>query len=268
MRVPVVSSTGSELSTIVWQGTDPGRSALLVHGLASNALTWGGVAETLNEKGVTVVAVDQRSHGQSEVTEDGYTFATYAADLKAVVDTLGLDRPLVAGQSWGGNVVVEYGDRYPGACHAVVCVDGGAIQLKRAFSSWEDAELRLAPPSFEGVTLGQMRVYMTSNRPDWPAAGIEATLANFKVLDDGTVTNRLPRDKHMLILRSLFEHEPRQLVERLTVPVSLVAARPGPTPTDVGEWFPNTQFIDGDHDLHVQQPSRVADILCKAAAWQ
>jgi len=268
MRIPVVSSTGSQLSTLVWHGPDPARSALLVHGLASNALTWGGVAERLHGRGVTVVAIDQRSHGESEITEDGYTFATYAADLKAVVDSFGLDRPLVAGQSWGGNVVVEYGDRYPESCAAVVCVDGGAIQLKRAFSSWEDAELRLAPPSFNGVTLDQMRTYMTTNRPDWPAAGIEATLANFRVLDDGTVTNRLPRQKHMLILRSLFEHDPRQLVERLRVPVSLVAAHPGPTPADVGEWFPNTVFIDGDHDLHVQQPELVAELLSKAAAWR
>ncbi len=268
MRTIIKSSTGSQLSTVVWEGATPGRSALLVHGLASNALTWGGVARRLQDRGVTVVAVDQRSHGESEITEDGYTFATYAADLKAVVDSFELGQPLVAGQSMGGNVAVEYGFRYPDACRAVLCVDGGAIQLQQAFPRWEDAELALAPPSFNGVTLDEMRAFMSTNRPDWPSDGIEATLRNLRVSQDGTVTNRLPRDKHMLVLRSLFEHDPRPLVEALRVPVSLLAARPGPTRDDVGEWFPNTKFIDGDHDLHVQQPDVVAAALLEAARWQ
>lgn len=268
MRIELRSSTGTRLSAIRLDGTDPARSALLVHGLASNALTWGGVAEILNSRGWTVVSVDQRSHGESEVTEDGYDFATYAADLAAVIAATGLDAPVVAGQSWGGNVVVEFAHRHPERCRAVVGVDGGAIELQKAFPKWSVAEAQLAPPVFNGITIDEMRHYMRTNRPTWPEDGIEATLANFRVAADGTVSARLPRDKHMLVLRSLYDHDPRPLVDELNVPAGLLVARSGPAPDDIGTWFPNTRYVDGDHDLHVQQPQLVADFITEASTWQ
>jgi pimeloyl-ACP methyl ester carboxylesterase len=56
--------------------------------------------------GHTVVAVDQRGHGRSSKPDDGFDMATVAHDLELLVGELGLDRPIVAGQSWGANVVV------------------------------------------------------------------------------------------------------------------------------------------------------------------
>lgn len=267
MRIELASSTGTRLSALRLDGPDAGRSALLVHGLASNALTWQGVAHRLNAEGWTVVSVDQRSHGESEVTENGYDFATYAADLDAVVTATGIEKPVVAGQSWGGNVAVEFAYRYPTKCSAIVGVDGGAIELRTSFPVWADAEANLAPPVFNGVTIHQMRDYLRSGRPTWPDEGIEATLANFRVAEDGTVSSRLPRDKHMRVLRSLYDHHPRPIVEELQVPAGLLIARPGPAPADTHTWFPNVKYVDGDHDLHVQQPQLVADFVMEAATW-
>ena len=80
------------------------RPILLVHGLSSNARTRDGVAARLAAAGHEVVAVDQRGHGHSEQTIDGYTTEQCATDLAQLVDLLGFtgDRaPVVAGQSWG-----------------------------------------------------------------------------------------------------------------------------------------------------------------------
>ncbi len=89
----------------------PAVPFLLVHGLSSNARLWDAVAAVLADAGHPSYAVDLRSHGESDSPPDGYDTATAAADLAVVCRRLDLDRPVVAGQSWGGNVVVRLAAR-------------------------------------------------------------------------------------------------------------------------------------------------------------
>src|SRR5438093_12616392 len=95
---------------------------VLVHGLASNARLWDGVAEHLHAADHTVIAIDQRGHGRSDAPDTGYDLDTAVADLLALIGVLGLDRPVLAGQSWGGNVVLELAWRRPAAVRGIACV--------------------------------------------------------------------------------------------------------------------------------------------------
>jgi pimeloyl-ACP methyl ester carboxylesterase len=110
---------------------------LLVHGLASNARLWDGVARRLVESGASTVAVDQRGHGLSDRPDDGYDMATVADDLAHLADALGWESALLAGQSWGGNVVLEALARHPERFLGAVCVDGGFIRLRDRFEILE-----------------------------------------------------------------------------------------------------------------------------------
>lgn len=260
------SSTGSRLAALEWEG-DPGRSFLLVHGLSSNARTWRGVAEVLSATGHRVVAVDQRSHGASEVTNDGYDFATLAADLRATIEQTGLDRPVLAGQSWGGNVVVETASRHSDTVSAVVGVDGGHIQLTDRFPTWEECARTLAPPRFAGMHAEELETYLRAAHPDWSDEGISDTLANVRPDGDGGVRPNLPFDKHMLILRQLYAHRPSELMANLTMPSLLLAARSPEIDIGSDTGFDEIVVIDGDHDLHVQQPDVVALHLDRVAPW-
>src|SRR5438552_12669283 len=86
---------------------DPSRAPfVLVHGLASNARLWDGVAEHLHAAGHTVIAIDQRGHGRSDAPETGYDLDTAVADLVALIGALELQRPVLAGQAWGGHAVL------------------------------------------------------------------------------------------------------------------------------------------------------------------
>ncbi len=95
------------LSVREWPGN--GQPFLLVHGLSSNARLWDEVAARLSAAGHPVTAVDLRSHGDSDAPPHGYDTATAAADLAA----LGIPGAIVAGQSWGGNVAVEFAAKHP-----------------------------------------------------------------------------------------------------------------------------------------------------------
>ena len=134
--------SGVELHVLRWEppsDVDASRRTwVLTHGLASNARLWDGVARRLAASGHRVVTIDQRGHGQSSKPDDGYDVWTCADDLALLIDTLELDRPAVAGQSWGGNVVLELGHRHPEMVDQVACVDGGFIDLRSKFPAWED----------------------------------------------------------------------------------------------------------------------------------
>jgi pimeloyl-ACP methyl ester carboxylesterase len=271
--VPVPS--GVELHVLRWEPAEEPTAPpwLLVHGLASNARLWDGVARRLAEAGHRVVAVDQRGHGRSSKPDDGYDMATVADDLAMLVEALGMERPAVAGQSWGGNVVVELASRHPEATSMVVCVDGGFIDLRGRFPRWEDAASALAPPRLAGTPLTQLEAWLEASAGDWPPEGRAGTLANFEVREDGTVAPWLTFERHLLVLRGLWEHDPSTRFPTLPVPVLFVPADTGDVawthskedavaaavaaaPRARAEWF-----RPAHHDVHAQRPAEVAALL-------
>src|SRR5439155_207062 len=122
---------------------------VLVHGLASNVRLWDGVAEHLHALGHTVIAIDQRGHGRSDAPASGYDLDTAVADLLALIGALELERPVLAGQSWGGNVVLELAWRHPEAVRGIACVDGGVIELSQSYPSLEECLSKLTPPTLD-----------------------------------------------------------------------------------------------------------------------
>jgi len=252
---------------------------VLVHGLASNARLWDGVAERLVAAGHPVVTVDQRGHGRSSKPDHGYDIATVADDLAAVINAMGLGRPVVAGQSWGGNVVLELGVRHPDILRGIACVDGGWIEPSHRFASWEACVATLAPPRLAGRPRAEIEAHMRARHPDWPEAGIQGAMANFEVRQDGTIAPWLTFDRHMAILRGLWEHHPSTRYPDLCVPVLLVPARhpDGEDPErardkqgDVDRAaaaIPNARvrWFTGDHDIHAQHPDELADVMSSLA---
>jgi pimeloyl-ACP methyl ester carboxylesterase len=97
--------------------------------------------------------------------------------VAVVIDRLGLDRPVVAGQSWGGNVAVELAWRHPAIVRGIVCVDGGWLEPSRVFPDWDACAAALAPPRLIGRPLAEIEGYVRSGHPDWPETGILGALA-------------------------------------------------------------------------------------------
>lgn len=272
---------GVSLHLLDWGPPAPGgASFVLVHGLASNARLWSGAAAHLARLGHGAVAVDLRGHGRSDKPEPGpgvYDTPVVADEVASLCEALIRDgivapRPVVVGQSWGGNVVVELGHRHPGLVRGVCGVDGGTIELSAVFPDWDDCARQLAPPHLAGTPADRLRAAIAAAHPDWSDEAVDATMHNMEHLSDGTIRPWLDRARHMAVLRGLWEHVPSRLFESMRVPVLLVPAGPeAHDPWDkrrlvgraadripVGEvhWF------DGaDHDLHAQHPEAFAEVL-------
>jgi pimeloyl-ACP methyl ester carboxylesterase len=264
---------GPRLAVRRWPGDL--RPFLLVHGLASNARLWDGVARRLSEAGHEVVAVDQRGHGRSEQTAGGYDTTTAAADLAALVGQLGWTgarAPMAAGQSWGGNVVLTLAAVHGGVA-GLALVDGGWIHLAERFPTFDECWAVLEPPRFDGLTREALIEHARAWNADWPEEGRLGTLANFADLPDGTVRPHLAREHHRSIVRSLWQDDPRSLYGRICVPTVLMAAVDAvpvqPTPaSEAGSWIDDADviwYVGAHHDLHAQQPDRcAADLLALA----
>ena len=274
MEVERVEATGGvELNAHVWDGD--GAPFLLVHGLASNARLWDGVAADLAGRGHRVVAVDQRGHGRSDKPDDGYGFETVCADLAAVIAAMGLDRPVAVGQSWGGQVVVELATRRPDLLRGIGCVDGGWIDLSH-FATWEACEAAMAPPRTTGLAFTEIEAMIRGRHSRWPEAGIQGALACFEVRADGTVAPWLSFERHLRILRAMWEQRLPEVLPRVAVPALLLPcddgtgsahlARKRETVAAAESLLPvsRTHWFDAGHDVHAQYPERVAAVLVDA----
>jgi pimeloyl-ACP methyl ester carboxylesterase len=70
-----------------------------------------------------VVAIDLAGHGESGLNRTDWGPKTYAEDVKAVADALGLKKMILIGHSMGGPVVAEAALLLPGRVQALVGVD-------------------------------------------------------------------------------------------------------------------------------------------------
>jgi pimeloyl-ACP methyl ester carboxylesterase len=275
LRVPV--APGVALHAERRDGDPAAMPFVLVHGLASNLRLWDGVAEDLHARGHTVVAVDQRGHGRSDTPESSHGLDPAVGDLLALIEALGLSRPVVAGQSWGGNVVLELGWRHPAAVRGIICVDGGIIELADWFPSWEACVAALTPPRLDHLTPAELEARMRAWSPELPDRAIAAALACFRVREDGRVEPRLARDRHLEIVRSLWEHRPSTRYATLETPTMLVLADTGDEARTAAKRRAEAQaraatrrfrshwFSPAHHDVHSQYPDRVADLFATAA---
>ena len=239
---------------------------VLVHGLSSNLRLWDGVRDALVAAGARVVAMDLRGHGQSPKPDDGYDVPTVAGDVAALIERLGLQRPVVAGQSWGGHVALELAASWPSLVGALALIDGGWMDLSQLWS-WDSTVERLAPPRWHGRPIDEL----ASKLPDFSR---DAMLASFEVLPDGTVTPRLTYERHLRVLRGMWEHRPPLLYPRVQVPVLLVPCddggasiwqEPKRSAVAVAEEalgdLARTVWFSASHDVHAQHPREVAALL-------
>lgn len=260
-----------------WGGD--GRPVLLLHGLASTCHIWDLVAPLLAEQ-FRVVALDQRGHGQSVQVDEGYDFATVSGDAAAFIKRLGWERPIVAGHSWGADVALELAAAQPDMASGLIFVDGGTIEPS-ARPGWSPEQARedMAPPIFTGFTPEMMRSRVIEGArfgPNPSETVVEAVLANFRVLEDGTIQSNLRRENHLRIIDALWDHKPSQLYPTLQCPVLMLPARQS-TPDAMDRRFRREESMaraasllpvsetvwleDSIHDVPLQRPELVANTI-------
>src|SRR5216684_8758841 len=126
---PSLPSTFKSRTVASPEGTDifvrsggAGPVVVLLHGYAETSDSWGPLAAEL-AKTYTVVVPDLRGIGRSSRPAGGYDKKTQAADIRAVVTTLGFDRTFIVFYDIGIMVAYAYAARYPDKVERLVVMD-------------------------------------------------------------------------------------------------------------------------------------------------
>ncbi len=216
-----VSANGLRFHCIDWGGQ--GNWLVLLHGLASQSHIWDLVAPHLNHD-FRVIAIDQRGHGLSDKPDSGYDFTSITHDLDQLLDRLRVDRGILVGHSWGGNVVLQYAVDHPQRVMGLILVDGGFLQIGDRMD-WPQAEKMLEPPDLNGMPLDELRAGMKMWMGSaWSPEAESITLRNFEVRAGGTVAPYLRKSNHMQVVRAIWEHRPSELWPRVQCSVLVIPA--------------------------------------------
>ncbi|MEO6813762.1 MAG: alpha/beta hydrolase [Ginsengibacter sp.] len=100
---------GTELYYKDW---GKGQPIVFHHGWPLSSDDWDFQMMFFLERGFRVIAHDRRGHGRSTQTSGGHEMETYAADVKELVDFLGLENAIHIGHSTGGGEVIRYVNKY------------------------------------------------------------------------------------------------------------------------------------------------------------
>ncbi len=273
------------LHYLYWNLDHGDRPLVLLHGLASNARIWELVAPHLAEQGFRIYAFDLRGHGLTDKPDGEYSFPTFHGDLLAFLDACQIERPVFVGHSWGGMVALDYAAHHlfgPRSPAGVFLVDGGLIQLDDVpGATWETVRERLTPPRLAGMSVEEFlkRIEKWTGMSDDPESAIQIILANFEIEEDERIIPRLTFERHVQIVRAMWEFKTYEHLRRIRCPIAAVMAQP-PDPYSSGEadflelkrrsaaralevrpdlhieWLSNTM-----HDIPLHRPGKLAELI-------
>ncbi|HMO55969.1 MAG TPA: alpha/beta hydrolase [Roseiflexaceae bacterium] len=152
-----------------------GEAVVLVHGLTDHGLYWSALARELAHD-YDVVFYDSRGHGASGTSPDGYELTTLAADLVALVQALGLQRPALIGHSMGGSTASLAAATTPGLFRALILEDpvwssgtgGPPLDLNERRLQWRE-QIRARQQRDRATLLAEVQ----AESPSWSAEDYE-----------------------------------------------------------------------------------------------
>jgi non-heme chloroperoxidase len=113
-RIAVGTENGAPIE-IHYEDHGRGKPIVLIHGYPLNGTSWERQERELLAAGYRVITYDRRGFGGSSQPTIGYDYDTFAADLNALLEQLGLEDVVLGGFSMGTGEVTRYLGKYGSA---------------------------------------------------------------------------------------------------------------------------------------------------------
>jgi pimeloyl-ACP methyl ester carboxylesterase len=138
MNEPIMKKTkghGINIQVAIWEGA--GKEILCIHGLTANCRFWDCLANALSPRH-KLIAMDLRGRGLSDKPSTGYSIDSHCKDVLALMDDLGLERPVLMGHSLGAFISLVFAAQTPQRVDRLILVDGGGklteTQMAKVFA--------------------------------------------------------------------------------------------------------------------------------------
>lgn len=225
-----------------------------------------------------VIYYDQRGCGLSgyDRGDKGYSVAQAADDLEALRETLGYDRWVVAGHSYGGLLAQVYTHRYPGSVSGLVLICSAVsfsvyadLQETRQYD-YLTYEERLAINQIaaaDSLSLAQ-RLFNRHLAGDWkrqsfyrPTVEELARMALYEYVHDPEFRSE--------VLRDFWRFEPDGTIEEFSIPVLVVEGEwdlswSAEKPAALRAQYPSCRFMmlaDAGHSPFADRPDEFMQAL-------
>jgi pimeloyl-ACP methyl ester carboxylesterase len=179
------------LEVLDWGGS--GRPVVLLAGNGQTAHSFDRFAPLLAQH-YRVYSITRRGFGASSKPATGYLAERLADDVLAVMDSLGLERPVLAGHSRAGQELSSIGGRYPKKVAGLVYLDAGynyalydstrgdysidVAEMKRRLDRFQDATNRGQLKTMDSLLTTLLRVDLPALQRDLTT--MQNTLSDFR----------------------------------------------------------------------------------------
>ncbi|MFI9101155.1 alpha/beta fold hydrolase [Streptomyces fildesensis] len=109
--------------TVGYEDAGAGDPLVLVHGHPFDRSMWAPQVGAFAAGGWRVIAPDLRGYGATTVVPGTTPLETFARDIAALLDHLGLDRVVIGGLSMGGQIVMEFCRLFPERVRGLLLAD-------------------------------------------------------------------------------------------------------------------------------------------------
>ncbi len=108
-----VTVPGAEAVHLHYEQAGSGRPVVVVPGWTMTTRFFEGqLAGFAGSADLRLVVVDPRAQGRSSKVAEGASYTRHAQDLRAVIEALELDRPVLVGWSWGAMAAYAYVEQF------------------------------------------------------------------------------------------------------------------------------------------------------------
>jgi len=109
---------------VAFSGATDATPVLCLHGFPEGSMSWEPVMERLAPQDARIYVPDLRGYPNSGRPDHGYDVFTLSDDVAGLIKALGLDRPVLVGHDWGGELGWIFAHRYSHLIRKLVIVNG------------------------------------------------------------------------------------------------------------------------------------------------
>jgi len=156
-------------------GRSNGQTVFIQHGMNFYSEAYTPTIKALSAAGFRVLAVDRIGYGKSTKPILPYSFNFVAANMKALLDDLEIDKVAIVGHSMGGMTVSRFAMVYPDITTHVVMVNQIGLTDQRQSRPWRDPFAGGRTTTYQSILRGHQNYFPQR----WPPEHLEFVRRQF-----------------------------------------------------------------------------------------
>ena len=203
-----VQVNGIRLHYLDWGGFGP--TLIFLTGMGSSAYIFNKFAPRFTDK-FHVLALTRRGQGDSDYPETGYDADTLTEDIRQFMDSLHVEKAVLAGHSLAGVELTHFAATYPTRVEKLIYLDAlddrrslQAIQQQNPLRNIEIKKEESSPHTFEEY-IADMKRDLPYFAEIWSDLWEEEVSHNVKINEAGVFVDKMPTSVEKMMIENLIK---------------------------------------------------------------